>query len=112
MSYMDREKAIRDLVASMDGYLARFNGPGIADVRAGIARWRGGPLVDCPARSIPAVEHVETALDWMTANGEEEISSVIKAASPHLHWLAYDPYPRGLIGDRYAGKPCGGCHHR
>lgn len=99
---MDRETAIRTLVTTIDAYLARFDGPGIAEVRAGIARWGNGPLVDLPPQRIKAVDHVDTALAALTAEGEAHIAETIAGASPHLHWLAYDPYPRDEIGDRYA----------
>lgn len=102
LEIMTRESAIRNLIAALDAYLARFDGPGIADVRAGIARWKGGPIGEVVPRRIEAVRHVDTALAWMEAQGETALAEAIRVAMPHLHWLAYDPYARELIGDRYA----------
>lgn len=101
MTYQ-RETAIRDLIAEIDAYLGRFDGPGIADVRAGIARWKDGPLREVEPRRIEAVKHVDDALVWMAAQGETALADAIRGAMPHLRWLAYDPYPRELIGERYA----------
>lgn len=103
---MDRETAIRTLIDEIDTYLARFEGPGIADVRAGIARWKGGPLRPVTPKRIPQTKHVDIALDWAAAHGDARLVAAIRAAMPHLEWQAYDPYPRDLIGDRYAENHC------
>lgn len=106
MSASQREEAIRMLIAALDGYLSRFDGPGIADVRAGISRFRDGPVRDKEPNRIKAVDHVETALDWMAAHGEEPLAGAIRAAMPYLDWRAYDPYPRAVIGETYATNHC------
>jgi hypothetical protein len=100
---MPRQTAIRNLVAAIDDYLGRFDGPGIADVRAGIARFRDGPLRDVRPARIAAVDHVETALAAIDADGEARpLGEAIKAALPYLAFSAYNPYPRDLIGGHYA----------
>lgn len=99
---MTRETAIRNLVAVIDDYLSRFDGPGIADVRAGIARWRDGPVRDVEPARIPAVAHVETALAAIKESGEATLGEAIEAALPYLAFSAYNPYPRDLIGGYYA----------
>jgi hypothetical protein len=103
---MTREAAIRNLIAALDSYLARFDAPGIADVRAGIARFGNGPLRDIAPQRIEPTRHIDTALEWMKANGEPDLAATIHAAMPYLAWGAYDPYPRAEIGDRYAENHC------
>jgi len=102
----DRENVIRNLIAEIDAYLGRFEGPGIADVRAGIARCKHGPMREVTPSRIRQTSHVDTALDWMDANGDRTLGSAIRRAMPYLEWMAYDPYPRALIGDLYAENHC------
>ncbi|MBX9456270.1 MAG: dimethylsulfoniopropionate lyase [Rhizobium sp.] len=102
----DRETAIRTLISEIDAYLARYAGPGIAEVRAGIARWRGGPMREVPAQRIPQTRHIDAALDWMEVNGDRRLAHAIRDAMPYLAWIAYDPYPRDLIGATYAENHC------
>ncbi|MDB5555847.1 MAG: hypothetical protein JWL86_5831 [Rhizobium sp.] len=99
---MNRETSIRNLLVTIDAYLAHFDRPGINDVRAGIARWKDGPLRDVTPARIGPVRHVDAALDWMTTHGDKPLAAAIEAAFPYLEWVAYDPYPRELIGDLYA----------
>jgi hypothetical protein len=99
---MDRETAIRTLIDILDDYLGRFDGPGIADVRSGIARWTNTSLRDVTPGRIDATRHVDAALAWMKDSGEAVIAEAIEVAMPYLEWGAYDPYPREEIGEKYA----------
>lgn len=103
---MLRETSIRNLIAEIDIYLGRFTGPGISDVRAGIARWRNAPLREVRPARIRPTEHIDRALEWMDANGDRRLAGALRAAMPHLEWQAYDPYPRELIGETYAENHC------
>lgn len=102
----DRETTLRTLISEVDAYLARHDGPGIAEVRAGIARWREGPMRPVSPRRLPQTAHVDTALDWMDVHGDRRLARAIRDAMPHLEWIAYDPYPRELIGATYAENHC------
>lgn len=102
----ERELAIRNLIAEIDTYLSRFEGPGVADVRAGIARWRDGPMCDAKPARIRQTGHIDTALDWIETEGDRVMGAAIRKAMPYLEWQAYDPYPRELIGDAYAENHC------
>lgn len=102
----ERETAIRTLIADIDTYLGRFDGPGISDVRTGIARWRDGPMRDVNPARIRQTDHIDAALDWMETSGERSLATAIRNAMPYLQWQAYDPYPRDLIGDAYAENHC------
>ena len=99
---MNREAAIPNLLTALDLYLARFDGPGIADVRAGIAKYRDVPLQDVTPSRIAATRHADAALQHMKASGESVLAEAIEAAMPYLAWGAYDPYPREEIGEKYA----------
>ena len=65
---MSREIAIRTLLAAIDDYLSDFDGPGIAEVRAGLARRKDDPLQDVSPRRIEPVRHVDTALAAMRSD--------------------------------------------
>ncbi len=87
------------LIAGIDRYLADLPGPGIAEVREGLARWRDGPvtvLAD-PAANPVAAAHLPDALSALTQT-HPDLSGVIAAASPHLRWRTYDGYDPALIG--------------
>jgi hypothetical protein len=101
-----RETSIRNLIGEIDAYLGRFDGPGVADIRAGIARWRDGPMREINPARIRQTGHIEVALDWMETKGDRALAAAIRAAMPYLEWQAYDPYPRELIGDDYAENHC------
>jgi hypothetical protein len=103
---MQREQAIRTLIEAIDTHLAGFDGPGIAEVRAGIARWKRGPVRTVAPRRIPQTAHIDAGLDWAEASGNGALVAAIRKAMPFLEWQAYDPYPRDLIGDRYAQNHC------
>jgi hypothetical protein len=99
---IQREHAIRSLLATLDAYLGRFDGPGVTDVRAGIAAYGEGALQEVVPGRVPATYHADDALSYMRADGEGEIAAAVEAAMPFLAWGAYDPYPRAEIGDKYA----------
>lgn len=94
--------AVATLIAAIDDYLARFQQPGVADVRAGIARWRSGPIKPIPRSVLPACDHLDPALDAVSASGEPALANAIAALAPLLAWVAYDAYPRADIGAVFA----------
>lgn len=96
------EVALRALVDESDRYLATLPGDGVAEVRAGIARWRQGPAT--PADAAPnAVRdaHLPAALAAL-APGQPALAAAIAAAAPHLRWITYDLYDPALIGPHFA----------
>jgi hypothetical protein len=94
--------ALRGLLHAADAYLATLQDPGIAAVRAGIARAEGAAMVPVAQQS-PAVvaAHLDTAIDALRA-GWPALASAIAAAAPCLHWSPYDQYPRDAIGAAFA----------
>lgn len=96
------ELAIRLLVEEVGRYFATLSGPGVAEVRAGIAAWQGGPA---RTRSKPVHAVVEqwmaSALDQLRQT-HPALTSAIEAAVAHLPWLAYDGYPAEEIGADFA----------
>jgi hypothetical protein len=69
----DREGAIRRLVAEIDAYLGSFAGPGIEDVRAGIARWKNGRMREVTPSRIRQMAYVDHPLAWMDAQGDRKL---------------------------------------
>ena len=99
---MSAEISIRAFVDAADDYLARHPGPGVADVRAGLAASRAQRFEPHAARASAVVEaHLEPALASLCA-GESQLAARIEAIAPHLEWISYDAYPREQIGDAFA----------
>ena len=99
---MNQETAVRGLVEAIDIYLAGLNGLGVADVRAGISRWRGAAYQPKPPLSCKISSHLNPALTFMENDGQAQFAAAIRAASSLLPWITYDLYPRSEIGDAFA----------
>lgn len=94
------EATIRALVDEADRYLAGLGGDGIAEVRAGIAAWRDGP-VRPGAQAHPVVRaYLGAALRALDAD-RPALAGAIAAAAPLLDWVAYEDYPPGTIGEDF-----------
>lgn len=87
------------LVAEADRYIATLPGPGVAEVRAGLAA--AIPALPATAPN-PIVEaHLSTALTAVTET-HPTLAAALEGASPHLHWITYDKYDRAKIGEAFA----------
>ena len=107
--------AVATLIAAIDDYLARFQQPGVADVRAGIARWRSGPIKPIPRSVLPACDHLDPALDALVAeersqrldrvgNASQELAGMtleelgsLGPMLPHLCEVAYETLERSCV---------------
>jgi hypothetical protein len=99
---MSLETAIRAFIDAADDYLARHTGPGMAEVRAGLAASRGRAFSPGRTRANAVVDaHLAPALVGLRAR-ESELAASIDAIAPHLEWVTYDAYPRDQIGDAFA----------
>lgn len=98
---------IRALVDAADSYLSTLTGPGVAEVRAGIAAARPGPVTPHTARPNRVLsDHLPTALATLTPT-HSALSQAIADAAPHLDWHAFDGYPLDDIGAAFAnGQVC------
>ncbi len=101
----DPADAIRHLLDEADRYLQTLPGPGVAEVRHGIGIARNGPVTLKPGtlkpRSHPVIDtHLATALLALAAT-RPALADAIATAAPHLHWAAYDGYPRDQIGEAF-----------
>lgn len=100
----DPETLVRALADAGDAYCGSLAGPGIAEVRQGIARFRTGPYVPASPHANPVVaQHMPVALEDL-ARSEPSLAALIAAATPHLGWIAYDLYDIGKIGKGFAGS--------
>jgi hypothetical protein len=96
------EALIRALVDEADRYLAGLPGPGVAEVRQGLARWRDGAMTLPPAKENAVVAaHLPPALEAMEAQ-HPALAGAIAAAAPLLNWITYDGYDPALIGADFA----------
>jgi hypothetical protein len=99
---MAADLAIRALVDAADEYLGRHPGPGIDEVRAGLAASRAQPFTPRRPRASAIVDaHLQPALDQLRA-GEPRLAASIEAVAPLIHWITYDAYPRERIGADFA----------
>ncbi|MEZ5888696.1 MAG: dimethylsulfonioproprionate lyase family protein [Paracoccaceae bacterium] len=90
--------AIRNLIAEVGHYLAGLDGPGLAEVRQGLARWGGGvPLVKPGPTNGIMDRWLDAALGTLSSE-VPGLAAAIAAASPHLDWIAYDIYDPRQIG--------------
>ncbi|QIG50063.1 hypothetical protein G5V57_21475 [Nordella sp. HKS 07] len=96
---MHNPPAVRRLIAEIDRYLARLEGPGIAEVRAAIARFAPGPVRETILPTPP--RHGDLADAMSAIAGADELRDAIAATLPDLAWVTYDVYPRAMIGDRF-----------
>lgn len=82
-------------------YLATLPGPGVAELRAALAR-RSGPPRPVDARANAVVDaHLTSALAPLAAT-HPSLAQAIAAASPALDWITYDRYPPADIGPGFA----------
>jgi hypothetical protein len=95
--------ALRTLVDEADRYLATLPGPGVAEVRAGIAEWREGPVTRAAGTTAnPVVSaHLPAALALLDRD-RPTLSLAIAEAAPALDWVSYDRYPPADIGAAFA----------
>ena len=97
------EEIIRRLIKELGIYLERFGGgPGIADVRAGLAKWGNGPLQTITPNDHPVCVHMDQALEAVRSNGEPTLAAAIQNIRPHLNWTVYNLYNREEIGADFA----------
>jgi hypothetical protein len=92
----------RTLVAEADHYLSTLPGPGVAEVRSGIAAARGGAVAlgaGTPQAVVDA--HLPAALAALAAS-HPALAAAIAGAAPLLDWRPYDRYPPEAIGPGFA----------
>lgn len=96
------EQDLSHLIDCIDAYLASLPSPGIDDVRAGIARWRSGPVHAAEPVRLEPNRHMGAALAYAAESGHGALAEAIAIIEPQLHWISYDHYPRALIGEGFA----------
>ncbi|MFN4140434.1 dimethylsulfonioproprionate lyase family protein [Aestuariivirga sp.] len=98
------ETLVRALVDAADAYCGSLAGPGIAEVRQGLARFKDGTYTPAPGRANAVVaEHMPTALQEL-AKSEAPLAGLLAAATPHLDWITYDLYDIEMIGEGFAAS--------
>lgn len=97
--------AIGALVDAADSYLATLPGPGVAEVRSCLNRWRGGPVVAQARTNAVLDTWLETSLAPL-ALIKPDLANAIRAAAPFLGWKTYDEYPPEEIGAAFSSGHC------
>jgi len=95
--------ALRALVEEADRYLATLPGPGVAQVRAGVADWREGSVTPAgePLANAVVSAHLPAALALL-GQDRPALALTIAEAAPALDWVTYDRYPPAAIGADFA----------
>jgi hypothetical protein len=92
---------IAALVDEIDLYLSSLDGPGIAEVRSGIATWRGNPIGGVEGWKNPVVaDHLSAALAPLQAT-HPALARAIAEAAPDLDWHHFSDYPAADIGEAF-----------
>ncbi len=98
------EAAIQRLLTEADLYLATLPGPGVAEVRAGLNRWRSGSVRAGGGAHPVLSAHLPEALEELQAT-HPDLARAIGGAAPYLDWTAYNRYGPE-IGAGFAGGHC------
>lgn len=99
--FLAPEAAIRRLIVEIDHYLASLSGPGLAEVRAGLARFQNGPVRVRDPISDPISDlHLPVAVDLLRAD-YPALADAIAAAAPWLPWQRYAAYSADHIGTAF-----------
>ena len=94
--------SILALLEEVDSYMAELSGPGIAEVRAGIAKYRSGEFQSLPTKANAVVrDWLPHCLNLLT-NDYVGLASTIHSALPSLAWISYDGYELSKIGPDFA----------
>jgi hypothetical protein len=92
------EARLRDLLDEADRYLADFSGPGIAEVRRGLAEARRDVVTPRPGSRNPVVaRHLPAALEALGAD-DLALAGAIAAAVPDLSFQSYGDYSGPALG--------------
>lgn len=102
MSASANEALIR-LAEEAGRYIAMLDGPGVAEVRTGLAHWAKGPPQNRTSPSAhPVVDRwLGPALVPLGAT-HPALSAAIGMAAGHLCWTAFDGYPAAAIGSGFS----------
>lgn len=90
---------IENLILEVDRYLTRFDMPGVAESRAGIARWGTTVTREMVPQWLPSCAHLAQALATID---DARLAEAIGKAAPVLRWITYDSYPRAEVGEALA----------
>lgn len=95
----EAEIAVSALIQEIGRYLSNFDHAGVCAVRRGIEQWSGGPHMDVVPRILPPCSFLPAALANVP---DKALARAIEEATPYLHWVTYDAYPRADIGEAFA----------
>jgi hypothetical protein len=90
--------AIAALLAEIDHYLSTMSGPGLDEVRQGIAQARHSTVNPQTANpNVVTALHLDAAL-MAAQTTVPALTNAIRQTAPYLKWTAYDAYDPQLIG--------------
>ncbi len=92
---------VHSLIDAADGYLQTLPGPGVVEVRAGMARFGNGLPRTAPRENAVLTAHLPAALNALRQT-HPDLATAIALAIPHLTWITYDGYDPAQIGPDFA----------
>ena len=101
-------EAVRTLVDAAADYFATLSGPGLDEVRTGLADRRHGAITPAAGADHPVVANWLQPALGLLAWTHPTLALAIQAAGPHLPWRRFDGYcaddigPRFMAGNAYA----------
>lgn len=93
--------AIRNLVEQADRYLAALSGPGLAEVRDGLARWRNAAYLPVAATANAVIDTWLPVALRQLAPTHAPLASAIDAAQRHLRWILFEGYAADAVGAEF-----------
>jgi Dimethlysulfonioproprionate lyase len=94
-------QALQTLLDEADRYITTLPGPGIAEVRTGLAAQDlGSPKPAATSANAVVASHMAAALAPLSLT-HPALAQAIDAALPHLGWITYDSYPLDQIGPAF-----------
>jgi hypothetical protein len=93
---------IAALAEAIDRYLATLPGPGVPEVRGGLAPLRPFAAEPLPGGLNPVAAALLPPALALLAGSHPALAAAIESAAPHLYWITYDSYPREMIGEAFA----------
>ncbi len=91
------------LFAEADRYLSHLSGPGVTEVRLGLARAVAAPVSSSFVPNAVVEACLGAALGSLDGT-HPALATAIAAAASHLNWITYDDYPPEEIGAVFANS--------
>lgn len=94
--------AIARLISACDHYIASLSGPGVAEARTGLAKWRQGVIAPVAVQGNPVLDRWLSPALAALRGTHSDLADAIELGAPLLRWITYDGYPIDQVGQAFA----------